>query len=330
MFFTIVGVGFCIYSVTYTLLTLFSDCDLQLLFYDKFGKSPRRLKGKVIFITGASSGIGEYTAYALAKYGVKLVLAARRNDELQKVKRRCIDISKGQLNDKDVLVIPMDITNFESHKKHFQHAVLHFGYVDILLNNAGRSQRAIWDNIELTVDKQLFDLNVFGVINLSRVALEHFNKKGSGHIAVVSSLAGVMGVPYSGSYTGSKHAIQGYFKCLDIEKTRTNIHVTTLCPGPTFTNFLGESFTEKDGEKYNIDVQPTDKRMTSSRCGDLIAVALVNKTKESWMAISPIIFFTYVAVYCPTIFSIVLKVLGPEFLFKLRDSKRVDEIKRKD
>lgn len=118
------------------------------------------------------------------------------------------ELSKEQLDDKDVLVIPMDITDFESHKKHFRHAVGHFGHVDILLNNAGRSQRAIWDNIELAVDKQLFDLNVFATINLSRVALDHFNRRGSGHIAVVSSIAGVLGAPYSGSYTGSKHAIQ--------------------------------------------------------------------------------------------------------------------------
>lgn len=71
----------------------------------------------------------------------------------------------------------------------------------------GRSQRAIWDSIDLAVDKQMFDLNVFSVVNLSRVALDHFNKRGEGHIAVVSSLAGVIGVPFSGTYTGSKHAI---------------------------------------------------------------------------------------------------------------------------
>lgn len=101
----------------------------------------------------------------------------------------------------------MDVTDFDSHKKHFQQAVNHFGRVDILLNNAGRSQRAMWETTELAVDKQMFNLNVFGVVNLSRVAVEYFNKIGSGHVAVVTSLAGVIGVPYSGSYTGSKHAV---------------------------------------------------------------------------------------------------------------------------
>lgn len=101
----------------------------------------------------------------------------------------------------------MDVTDFESHRRHFEHVLNHFGQVDILVSNAGRSQRAIWENIELAVDKQMFDLNVFGVVNLSRVALEYFNKVGHGHLAVVSSLAGVIPAPYSGTYTATKFSI---------------------------------------------------------------------------------------------------------------------------
>ncbi|CAH1155746.1 unnamed protein product [Phaedon cochleariae] len=329
MFFALMGAGVCAYGTIFTILTLLSDCDLELLFYEKFGKSPRRLKGKVVFVTGASSGIGEYTAYALAKVGAKLVLAARRYEELQKVKRKCLDLSNGLLEEKDILVIPMDMTDFPSHQKHFQEAVAHFGTVDILLNNAGRSQRAMWDNIELAVDKQMFNLNVFGVINLTRVALQHFNKVGAGHVAVTSSLAGIIGVPYSCTYTGTKHAIHGYFNALRVEKMKNNIDVTLLCPGPTFTNFLAESFTDKEGQKYNNPTQPTDRRMTAERCGYLTAVALANKTNESWMAVFPLIPLTYIIVYFPIIYNCGLKVLGPETMFKLRDSKKLDEIKKK-
>ncbi|XP_074033032.1 dehydrogenase/reductase SDR family member 7 isoform X3 [Leptinotarsa decemlineata] len=286
MLFSLIGIGVFTYGVIFTLLSLLSDCDLQLLFYEKFGKSPRRLKGKVVFITGASSGIGEHIAYALAKCGVRLVLAARRNEELQRVKRNCIDSSKGLLEDRDVLVIQMDVTDTASHRKHFQHAVLHFGRVDILVNNAGRSQRAMWATTEMSVDRQLFDLNVFGVVSLTRVALEHFDKVGCGHVAVVSSLAGILPVPYSGTYTASKHAIH----------------------------------------KYNGSVQPSDKRMTAERCGYLSAVALANKTSESWIAVFPLISFTYIAVYFPIVFNIALRLLGPETLFKLRDSKDLDEM----
>ncbi|XP_060535151.1 dehydrogenase/reductase SDR family member 7 isoform X2 [Cylas formicarius] len=330
MFFSIVGIGVFIYGCFYGLSTALLDCDVLLGFCEKLGKSPRRLKGKVAFITGASSGIGEHTAYALAKCGVKLILAARRNHELQRVKVNCIHVSKGLLEDKDVLVIPMDLLDFASHKMHFQHALRHFGTVDILINNAGRSQRAMWDEIELSVDRQMFELNLFSVINLSRIALEYFNKKGEGHIAAISSLAGIIGVPFSASYTGSKHALHGYYNALRTEKLGKNIHVTLICPGPIYTNFLSEAFTGKDGEKYDQPAKASDRRMTAERCGQLNAVAIVNKLSETWIGLFPVVPLTYIAVYFPLVFKLGLKVLGPGFLFKLRDSKDLKEIKKKD
>lgn len=324
MFFSIIGIGVFVYGCVFTVLSCIFDCDVQLGFLQILGKSPRRLKGKVAFITGASSGIGEHTAYALARHGVKLVLAARRNLELQRVKQQCIAISGGKLQEQDVLVIPMDVLDISSHKMHFQHAIRHFGTVDILINNAGRSQRAIFDTIDLSVDKQLFELNVFSILNFTRVALEHFNKKGEGHIAVMTSMAGVMGVPFSASYTGSKHALHGYFNCLRTEKIGKNIHVTLLCPGPVYTPFLTEAFTDKDGQKYNVPAQTTDRRMTAKRCGELNAIAIANKVSEAWLGVFPMIPIGYFAVYFPVLFSTCLKVLGPQIMFKLRDSKKTE------
>lgn len=101
----------------------------------------------------------------------------------------------------------MDVLDFDSHRKHFDHAVRHFGTVDILVNNAGRSQRALWEEIDVKVDQQMFNLNVFSTLNLSRVALKHFGAKGTGQIAVTSSVTGFIPAPYSATYTGSKHAI---------------------------------------------------------------------------------------------------------------------------
>lgn len=95
----------------------------------------------------------------------------------------------------------------ESHRRHFDYAVRHFGTVDILVNNAGRSQRAVFEDIEINVDKQMFELNVFATLNLSRVAIRYFNTKGSGHIAVTSSVTGVVAAPFSATYDGTKHAL---------------------------------------------------------------------------------------------------------------------------
>ncbi|KAF2889031.1 hypothetical protein ILUMI_17142 [Ignelater luminosus] len=326
MFFTVIGVGVFCYGVFYSILLCLLDCDLQLAFYEKFGKSVRRLQGKVVFITGASSGIGEHTAIALAKHGIKLVLTARRQAELERVKQICITSSGGKLTNNDVLVLPMDLLDFNSHKKVFDLAVQHFGQIDILFNNAGRSQRANWEHIDMTVDKELFDLDVFSVINLTRIAIKYFSTKGYGHVAVNSSIAGVVGAPYSGTYCGAKHAIHGYYNSLRTEKLGTDLQLTVsvICPGPTFSNFLQESFTGTAGQKYGNTTVSTDRRMTGERCGQLCAVTLANKINECWLGVFPLIPFVYVAVYFPVIRDIVLKVFGPKRLFKLRDSKDID------
>lgn len=324
MFFAVVGICIFIYYAFYFICWLFFDTDVTLAFAAKFGKPIRSLKGKVVFITGASSGIGEFTAVALAQNGVKLVLAARRREELERVKADCLVKSQGQLSSNDVLVIPMDVLKVELHQKYFEDALHHFGQIDIVLNNAGRSQRANWENIDLKVDRELFDLNVFGVLSFSRIAVKYFQSRNGGHIAVTSSLAGIIGAPFSGSYTGSKHAIHGYFNSLRSEKMFENdLAVTLLCPGPTFTNFLAHSFTENAGQVYGINTSTTDRRMTGERCGYLCAVALANRLSESWMGIFPIIPAIYLAVYSPITYSMIIKLIGPKWLNKFRDSKDV-------
>ncbi|ENN76051.1 hypothetical protein YQE_07424, partial [Dendroctonus ponderosae] len=235
--------------------------------------------------------------------------------------RRISAVSLGQLADKDVLVIPMDVLDLASHKAHFQYALRHFGTVDVLVNNAGRSQRALFDDTDLAVDRQVFELNVFAVINLTRVALAHFSQKGQGHVVVVSSVAGVLDVPFSASYTASKHALHGYLNSLRVEKSRKNIHVTLLCPGPVFTNFLSEAFTDKDGEKLDGSTRSTDKRMSAQRCGQLNAVAIANKVSEAWIARFPMVPMVYIGVYFPILLKVALRLVGPEKLFAARDSK---------
>lgn len=150
--------------------------------------------------------------------------------------------------------------------------------MDILVNNAGRSQRAKWENIELSVDKEMFDLNVFSTIALSRLVAKYFFQMDEGHFVINSSIAGITAVPFSATYCASKYSLhvnilisliinfkqykhnsliikniynfymQAYFESLSIEKISKNIFITIVCPGPVETNFLAESFTEKSGE----------------------------------------------------------------------------------
>lgn len=317
-FFTLVGLLVILYLFVYFVVLSVADCDLGLLWAEKFGVKLDKLNGKVVWITGASSGIGAHLAEVLAQNGAKLILTARNEKNLHQVRQKCIDHG---LSQEDVFVLPFDVTEISKHEFYFQKAIQHFGHIDILANNAGRSQRAIWEDIELEVDREIFELNVFSVVSLSRIAVNYFNKLESGHIVVMSSLAGVVGAPYSGSYTATKHAIQGYFNSLRSEKLGSNLAVTLLCPGPVFSNFLSESFTAKTGEKFSQSVDVNDKRMDTSRCATLCAVAIVNELEEAWMGLFPIVPLCYVLRYFPNLAQRLMKIIGLKRFQKIRDSK---------
>lgn len=167
-----------------------------------------RLKGKVVWITGASSGIGRELAKVLAKNGVKLVLSARNARELEAAKNECLSLAQGSLRTEDILVLPLDMLKFAFHQDSFNRVISHFRALDILVNNAGRSQRAEWNKIDINVDRELFELDVFSVVHLSRLAVTYFEQNSiAGQLAVTSSTAGLIGAPHSGSYTGAKHAL---------------------------------------------------------------------------------------------------------------------------
>ncbi|XP_026476930.1 dehydrogenase/reductase SDR family member 7-like [Ctenocephalides felis] len=317
-FFEYLGLFVFLYYIIYAVLIVIFDCDLRLAFAERFGVPIDALKGKVIWITGASSGIGKHLAYHCAKHGSKVVLSARRENELQEVKKKCIEQGAKK---EDILVLPMDMLEISSHQTKMDTVLKEFGKLDILVNNAGRSQRASWEETDIEVDRQLFELNVFSVVALSRVAVRYFKTVSKGHIAITSSTAGLIPVPFSGSYTGSKHALHGYFGSLQTEIPEFNIDITLFCPGPTFTDFLQESFTENPGEKFGKSVQRDDKRMTGERCGELFAIALANKLDTTWASIFPISPLTYLTLYFPNIRYLIFKMLGTRGLMKLRDSK---------
>ncbi|XP_022240652.1 dehydrogenase/reductase SDR family member 7-like isoform X2 [Limulus polyphemus] len=277
-----------------------ADGDLTLLWAERYGRSPAELRGKVAWITGASSGIGEALAYELAKYGVKLALSGTKVDRLEAVKTECL--AQGPLKDDDVLLVPFDITDFSKHSECFEKVVGHFKKLDILVNNAGRSQRARFDEITTEVDYQLFGTNVFSHVSLTRVVLPHFLSNGGGHVMVNSSIAGKYGLPNSASYTGSKHAIQGYFECLRTEFEAKGVNVTVACPGPVFSNVIERCFTGTPGEVFGEKQKETDKRMSTSRCAQLMAVALANNLDEVWISLQPSLSICYLSQYMPTVF----------------------------
>lgn len=293
------------------------DSDLGLMFAEKWGRAPSEvLNGQVVWITGASSGIGEYLAYELALSRCKLVLSARRADELERVKRECL--ARSSLIDTDILILPMDVMQVDKHQELFQQVLDQFGKVDILVNNAGRTQRAKFENIDVEVDRQMFELNVFSVIALTRVVIPHFLERNAGHVVVMSSAAGKIGVPGSASYSGSKHAIHGYMECLRAERGNV-IKVTLLCPGPVFSNLLKAAFTSKPNEVYGQSWNAKDRRMETDRCARLCAVSIANDMDESWIAPFPFLAAMYAYQYCPSLTKRMMTWLGVRSMMKLRD-----------
>ncbi|XP_011302826.1 dehydrogenase/reductase SDR family member 7 [Fopius arisanus] len=319
-FFEIVGVITIIYYLFYLIYPWFLDCDLHLSLLETFGQPIETLRGKVVWITGASSGIGEHLAYVLAKAHCKLILSARRAPELSQVKKKCLEVNP-HLQDSDVEVMVMDICDLSSHQKCFDHVITKFGRLDVLVNNAGRSQRAAWEKIDIRVDKELFDLNVFSLVALSRIVYSYFEEVGHGHLVVTSSLAGVLGVPFSGSYTGSKHALHGYFQSLRVEKMNKNIPISIVCPGAVQTPFLSESFTDTIGKKFGEVTANAKNKLSSERCAHLIAVAMVNHVDECWIAHSTSLQLTYLARYYPNIARVIFQLLGQRFFQYVRDNK---------
>jgi len=318
---TIIGLIAVLYYVLSLILWIVLDSDIELAFKERFGKPIKDLEGKVCWITGASSGIGKSLAIELAKNNVKLVISARRTEELNKVKEECLKIAQ-KLKTEDILVLPMDLLNFESHESSLKKVLDTFGNLDILVNNAGRSQRVkSWDSIDIKVDRELFELDVFSVVNLSRVIVKYFksHKNSKGHIAITSSGAGLVPVPFSPSYCGAKFAINGYFSALKVDEP--TIDVTCFCPGPIATPFLAESFTDSTDVKYGVPISPNERRMTSERCGKLFAVALANKTMLSWVGVFPVSFFIYIVQYYPNLRKVLMVILGTKGMQKIREGR---------
>ncbi|XP_060077883.1 dehydrogenase/reductase SDR family member 7-like [Ylistrum balloti] len=308
-----------LFNVVAILMILCGDADIALQIKSKFGKSVESLAGQVVWITGASSGIGEELAYELARAGCRLVLSARRTKELERVKKECM--LRGSVKDEDILILTLDSIDFASHKSAVDKVLAHFKHIDVLVNNAGRSQRAEWMKTALQVDRDMLELNVLGVLSLSKLVLPHMAERKSGHIVNVSSVAGKLGAPLSGSYTGAKHAVQGWFDALRVEVGEKNIYVTNICPGPVFSNILAVAFTENAGEELKSQMNPNEKRMKTDRCAYLMGVAIANKMWEVWITRNPVLLFCYANQYLPNVAKWMGCRMGLKAIQKIREGQ---------
>jgi len=301
------------------------DCDLTTYVASRWGHLfagtiSDRLSGKVVWISGACSGIGEQLAYDLAKIGCRLVLSGHL-DTLTSIRNKCLEESDGKLKENDILALrPFDIRDCSLHEEMVTRVVQHFSRIDILVNNVGRSQRAKFTEIPVNEDRELFDINVFGQISLSRTVMKVFEEQGSGHFVITSSVAGKFGAPFSASYTASKHALQGYFETVRCEGFTKGIVVTTICPGPTLTPLIERSFhSESFKEEVAMSSNLKDGKLSVTRCTELMTVAIAYRLQESWISLPPILWFCFTCQYYPDLSKfIMVRFLPPDRLYKMR------------
>jgi short-subunit dehydrogenase len=209
------------------------------------------LNNKIVWITGASSGIGKSLAIALSKLDCKLVISARRTKELEKVKALC-------KNPDVVHVLTLDLGAIDTFKTIVKEAVSVFGSIDILVNNGGISQRSPIIETSIEVDRKLMEIDYLGTVALSKVLLPHFVDQQSGHFVVVSSVMGKFSSHYRSAYCGAKHALHGFFDALRLEHDKDGIKVTMICPGFVNTNVARNALIG-DGRKQGHQDDMTEK-----------------------------------------------------------------------
>jgi len=206
-------------------------------------KLNKKFEGKVAWITGASSGIGEALARRLSGMGARLILSSNEPGELERVRRAC------GVTDDNGMVLELDLTQAENMPPLATRVLERFGHVDYLFNNGGISQRSLAWETSLEVDRRVMEIDYFGHIGLTKALLPSMIERGSGHIVVTTSVSGIFGVPMRSAYCAAKHALHGFFDALRAEVWDSGIRVTLICPSAVQTS-ISERAVTGDGSAW--------------------------------------------------------------------------------
>lgn len=232
----------------------------------------RAFKDKVVWITGASSGIGEALAYEFASQGALLVLSARRAEELERVKRNC----HGRDHH---MVLPFDLNHTEKAPELAAKIIEKFDRIDILINNGGVSQRATAVETSIELNRKIMEVNFFSAVALTKAVLPFMLERKQGQIVVMSSIAGKFGFYLRSAYSAAKHALHGYFESLRLEVENDGIAISIICPGKIRTDVSINAVTAT-GEKHNEMDPSQDRGMDPVRCAKQILKAVLQKKEE--------------------------------------------------
>lgn len=261
-------------------------------------------RGRTVWITGASSGVGEALALEFFRRGAAVILSARSADKLGELKERLDGIEPGRCH-----VVPCDVTDPESVERAAKAVKSEIRRLDILVNNAGVSQRSMVLQTESRVERALFEVNFFGAVAVTRSVLAWMIESGGGRIVVIGSMAGKFGFPMRSAYCASKHALQGYFETLRAELRGTGVGVTLVCPGRIKTDISIHSI-KGDGSVYGKMDAGQEKGMPVDRCARIIADAVRRGRREILIG-APERLLYFFRRFCPPLFYRIAERVSP-------------------
>jgi len=250
--------------------------------------------GKVVWITGASSGIGEALSHQFAKEKAKLVLSARNQEALNSVKAQCEALGA------QCLVLPLDVTDMEAAPLAFAKVIAHFGRVDVLINNSGISQRSLAAETPMDIDRKIMEVNYFGAIALTKAVLPQMLVQQSGHLVAISSVVGKFGFPLRSAYSASKHALHGYYESVRAENQNQGLKVMLVCPGRVKTN-ISYNALAKDGSKHGVMDDAQAQGISAEDCAHQIIQSMKRNKKEIWIGGKEVL-MVYIRKYLPFLF----------------------------
>jgi dehydrogenase/reductase SDR family member 7B len=235
------------------------------------------LKGKTVWITGASSGIGEALAYEFARYETILILSGRRKEEIERVGRKCQNLGS------KVHAVIFDLSISSEVEKAADSVIDQFKRVDFLVNNGGISQRSLLIDTPVEIDRRVMEIDFFSGVILTKKLIQPMVDSGKGHFIVISSITGVFGFPLRSAYAAAKHALIGFYESLWAELSPKGIDVTIVCPGRINTNVSLNAITER-GTAYSVMDHDIHKGISPEKCAQIIVKSVLRRKKMVYIA----------------------------------------------
>lgn len=263
----------------------------------------RYFDNKVVWITGASSGIGEAIAkYLIQNTQAKIVLSARNEKKLNDIASYCSNKDR-------VFVLSFDLSkNFDANLL-TEKVIQKFNRIDILINNGGVSQRLKALDTSEEIERELFEINYFSYIKLSKTVLPHMIQQKYGHIVVMSSIAGKFGFYLRSTYSAAKHALHGYFESLRLEYEKEGIFVTIICPGKVKTN-VSLNAISSGGQKHNQMDESHLHAISAEVAAQKILKSIASKKKEVYVGGKELL-MVYLKRFCPILFEWLIRKQSP-------------------